>query len=53
MKTGSMFRNRSTPAKGISGWLKDLLNRIIRRPGYEPIRFYLRSRREQHNRMTL
>jgi hypothetical protein len=47
-----MFRKASTRNGGFSGWLKDLLYKIVRPPGYEPIRFYLRSRREQHNRMT-
>lgn len=48
-----MFRQASNRHSGFSGWLKNMLYKIMRRPGYEPIRFYLRSRREQHNRMLL
>lgn len=47
-----MLRNPSNRGTSLSGWLKELFHKIFMRPGYEPIRFYLKSRREQHDRMT-
>jgi hypothetical protein len=37
----------------LSSWFKGLLRKLFRSADYSPIRIYLKSRREQHSRLTL
>lgn len=48
-----MLQSEQKDTQQLTSWFRGLLRKLFRSADYSPIRIYLKSRREQHSRLTL
>lgn len=51
--TYHMLHTEQKDTHRLTSWFWGLLRKLFRNADYSPIRIYLKSRREQHSRLTL
>lgn len=51
--THHMLHTDKKDTQRLTSWFRGLLRKLFRSADYSPIRIYLKSRREQHSRLTL
>ena len=48
-----MLHTDKKDTQRLTSWFRGLLRKLFRSADYSPLRIYLKSRREQHSRLTL